>query len=138
MKTLLFLLLSAVALRGQLDSNLTVRFQVELIATTAVAARAFSNAVRLAIPAQEISDPDKKTMTVEVRDSDGDGRIKIIATYILRDYSTATNLAAQLVAAPNAALTGRLHIHCCPIEGRIKDWSGCDADRRAQVKEIKL
>lgn len=118
------------------DPNLTVRLQVELIAANPAAALAFSNTLALAVPQIEVRDPERKAEAAMVR-SDGDGRIRIIGTFILRDYSTATNIAAQVTAA-RAGLTGRLHVHFCPLEGSIKDWGGCDADRRARAHEIKL
>lgn len=120
-----------------LDSNLTIRLQVELIAANATAALQFSNALRVAVPAGEVRDPENKAAPTEVR-QDGDGQIRILSTFILRDYTVATNLARSITAVRNTNLTGRLQIHCCPLEGRIKDWSGCDIDPRAKPLEIKL
>lgn len=137
MKILSVLLFIPVAALAQLDPRLTVRVQVELIAANRAAALTFSNAVEVAIPTLERQDPENKADPLRVRE-DGDGRIRILSTYILRDYSTATNIVRQLTAIPNAALTGRIHVHCCPKEGAIKDWGGCDADARAKAREIRL
>ena len=128
--------LSTITLQAQLDSNLTVRLQVELIAANHSAALTFSNALANAVPQIEVRDPERKASAPVVR-SDGDGPIRILGTYILRDYATATNIAAQVTAA-RSGLSGRIHVHLCPLEGSIKDWAGCDADRRARAHEIKL
>lgn len=136
MRTAIVLLAGIVAASAQQDTNLTVRVQVEVLATTQLVAASFNSSIRAAILPADRSDPDNKTSESEVRTDEG--RVRVIATYILADYTRATNLVSQLTATANPALSGRIHVHFCPREGSIKDWSGCDADRRARVHEIRL
>lgn len=139
MKTLLILFCLTVGRTcWSADSNLTWRLQIELTSANNGAANSLRGQVQSVIKQNDLLDREAKGSPIEVRENEPGGGHRVSAVYILKDEATATNALAQLGALKNPNIAGRVSLHCCPLEGTIKDWGGCDADARAKYREVKF
>lgn len=139
MRNFLFLFCLIVGAQAQ-DARLTWRLQVQITTQNNGAANSLVGQVASVIRQQDIVDPEAKSSPVEVRNNEPGGGHRVSAVYILRDEATATNVFAQLKTFKNPNLTGLVSLHCCPLEGTVKDWGGCGRgdDPRAKYQEERF
>jgi hypothetical protein len=134
MKTLFVLFVCLCAFSGRAQV-LEWRLQISVNSTNSAAVTSTVGVVASAVRAQDLGDSRNRGTVADTRQST-DGRTQLTATYILKDESTATNAFTRISTNKVPNVSGLVSLHCCPIDGTVRDWGGCRYDTRAKFREV--